>query len=419
MTLMRALFERRALEDPTKPLTDESLLETLGGEMTEAGVVISEEGALRIIAVFRAVALIASVCAALPLKKYEGMDSDDRVRLGRHFLDNPHADMTEFEWREQMLAHLLLWGNVYEKRRRNNLGELRFLDAILPRRVTPRLDKAARDDRLNPRGKVFDVLADDGTTQVLTPAEILHIPGFGYDGVRGLSPIGLARQGLSINVAAERFGARFWSRGAKFPGYLSTEQKLVPGDADRARLEWRQAVHGPDNDWATPVLGQGTEYKMVGIPPEDAQFLDTRRFGISEVARLFGLPPHLLADVEKSTSWGSGIEQQNIAMIVFTYGPWLTRIEARLSRDVMGNGRFCEHDVNGLLRGDLRSRFAALGVAVGGPWMTPDEARSKDNLPRLPDDEGAHLVAKSGSGAGDAGNLNDVMDVEEAKKVAP
>lgn len=363
-----------SVENPAVPLSSSALLDFLGKSRVTAGVDVNEGSALGMPAVWRAVNLIAGTSASLPLHAYR---SDDDVRLAvssgqaANLLAAPHPDMTPFEFWEQVYAHLLLWGNAYIRTLRNPLGQVAELWPIHPSRV--------RAGRAMDGTKVYQI--DGNRSDPLTDREIMHIPAFGYDGICGTSPIRAARQGIGLALAAEEFGARLFSNGSLASGILQTEQRLEQAQADALKERWKAKHSGLANAHEVVVLDSGAKFEQLTIPPEDAQFIESRRFQIAEVARIFGVPPHMLMDTERSTSWGTGIEQQGIGFVVYTLRPWLVRVEQRMTRLLKPAAVYAKYSVEGLLRGDTKGRYDGYAVARQWGWLTVNEIRKLEELP--------------------------------------
>lgn len=342
---------RAQVESPAVPLTSTTLLDFLSGPKVHAGVAVTEKSSLGMPAVWRAVNLIAGTAASLPLHAYR-QDGDVRqpVLTGNaaELLDNPHPDMTPFELWELAYGSLCLWGNTYFHKLRDQTGRLRELWWIAPNRV--RAGRSSVDG-----SKVYEL--DGNLDDPHTDDTILHIPGFGYDGICGVSPIRLARQGIGLALAAEEFGARLFGSGSLASGILQTEQRLDQASADALKARWKAKVSGLGNAHDVAVLDHGAKFQQLTIPPEDAQFIESRRFQVAEVARMFGVPPHMLMDTDKSTSWGTGIEQQTIGWVVFTLRPtYLTRVEQRLTKMLRPQAVYARYSLEGLLRGDSAAR---------------------------------------------------------------
>jgi HK97 family phage portal protein len=333
-------------------------------------------------AVWRAVNLISGTIASLPLHAYQQKD-DTRIRAsqsqqGAKLLDKPHPDLTPYEFWEIMCSHLLLWGNAYAQTLRNPLGQIDEMWPIHPRRVAV--------GRAKDMTKVYVV--DGNENNPLTDREMLHIPGFGYDGICGVSPIQLAKQGIGLAMAAEEFGGRLFGNGSMASGILKTDRQLTQDQATRLKDNWKAKVAGLGNAHEVAVLDNGASFQQLTIPPQDAQFIESRRFQISEVARIFGIPPHMLMDTDKSTSWGTGIEQQGIGFVVYTLRPWLTRIEQRMTRLLSPSTVYAKYSVEGLLRGDTAARYSSYSTARQWGWMSVNEIRKLEELPPITNGNG-------------------------------
>jgi len=380
-TLRRAL-ERRQVENPRLPLSSKTLLAWLAGDATNAGVDVTPEKAMRVSAVYRSVALIAGAVAGLPLLVYK---ANTRDRQDVPVLRYPNPDQTAFEFWEYALTSMLLFGNSYSWRARTQ-GNSEQLWPIHPGRVTPRWEKSRGARREFESRKVFDITAGD-TKRTYTSDQILHIPALSYDGLCGMSPIGAARQAVGLALAAEEYGGRFFSGGSLMSGILQTDQRLDEETATRLKQRWQEKLGGLSKAHEVAVIDAGAKFQPLSMPHDDAQFLETRRFQVSEVARLYGVPPHMLMDVEKSTSWGTGIEQQSIGFVQYTLDPWLKRIERRVTKELLNpETQYAEFLVEGLLRGDTKTRYEAYQIAITNRWMSPGEVRDRENLGPAPQD---------------------------------
>ena len=359
MTTFSPLVVRNSLENPQVPISSPEVLKLFDAESTKAGPSVDEKGSLAISSVWRAVTLISGTIASLPLKAYK---SDGAVReqmsdgsIASSLLSNPHPDMTQYEWLELLLGHVLLWGNAYCLLVWTAGGKP-YLMPVHPSTVQPSRQKDGT--------KVYKVdgvrgnLTDANLKRTDDRARVLHIPGFGYDGVKGMSAIRAGRQGFGLAMAAEEFAARLFANGSLSTGILATDKGLTAEQRKALRAEWQQARKGIDKAFDTIFLDGGLKYQQLTIPPADAQFLESRSFQVSEIARWFGVPPFMLMDVEKSTSWGSGIEQQQIGFLIFTLRSWLTRIEQRLTKLLPPEKAYAHFSVEGMLRADSAARAA-------------------------------------------------------------
>lgn len=382
---LRATAPRAAtLESPSMPLTSEALVDLMVGPKVDAGVSVSEKAALGLPAVYRAVALIAGTCGGLPLHAYSDQGgTHKRLPEQPAIIASPHPDMTPFEWTELVYVHLLTWGNAYLRVLRDQSGRVVELWPIDPWRV--RVGRDSVDAR-----KWYTVDGAQGTPY--SDRQILHIPGMGYDGTVGMSPIQVARQAFGTAIATQRYGGRFFGAGSMLSGVLSTEQKLTPAQADEAKARWKVSHGGPDNAHDIAVLGAGTKFQPISVSPVDAQFIEQQRFGVVEVARMFGVPPHLLMDVTGSTSWGTGISEQSLGFVRYTLRPWLIRVEQRMTKLLTDpqyatgpatSGRYARFNVEGLLRGDTKERYEAHTLGRNGGWLSVNDIRAVEDMPAI------------------------------------
>jgi HK97 family phage portal protein len=377
VTIARRLRESRAnIQNPAVPLTAGVLSELFdAGFKNDAGVTVNELTAWQMPAVWRAMNLIAGTSASLPLHSYR---QNTRKRVTVQLLANPHPDLTPYEFWELSYLHRLGWGNFYAFKRKNPAGMIRELWPLYPGAV-----KVGRTKDMGT--KVYVWTDSDGSQHDFTDEEILHIPGMGYDGVCGVSPIRIARQSIGMALAAEQYGARLFGSGSLMSGILQTEQRLDEQQAQAIKDRWKESTAGLTKSHEVAVLGSGASFQPVTMPNSDAQFIESRRFQVSEIARWFGIPPHMLFDTEKSTSWGTGIEQQGIGFVVYTLRPWLKRTEERVTRVLAPPSVFCEYSVEGLLRGDSQARAEFYRTMREIGVLNVDEIRALENLEPLPD----------------------------------
>ena len=379
-------------ENPSVPLTSLGLDNVFGAmNRNDSGESITVDSGLTIATFWRCIGLMSTVVAGCPIRAYK---TEGKKEIFPDILSVGNGDMryTQFELWELVVAHLMLWGNAYVLKWRDPLSgppgfrPIADLRPIDPSRVNPKVD-----DQGN---KIFEIIRIDkeGNLQTnkppitLTTFEIMHIPGFGYNGITGLSPIEKFARTLGTSIASDRLAARFFSKGTLLSGIINVRAPLADQtQADAIRNRWIARSGGVANAAEVAVLDAETSFQPLTIAPEALQFLESRRWETTEIARMFGIPPHLVGDVEKTTSWGTGIEQQNIAFASYTVSGYTNRIEQRMSREVIPmSTQFCEFDLNRLMRGSMQERFNAYATAITAGWMTRNEARLLENDVALP-----------------------------------
>lgn len=373
-------------ENPQYPLTSSVLIDLFSGSKTSAGVYVSETSAPRVIAVYRAWSLLAGTIGSLPLQTFIGEPpggdrwTGDQASLlaypgGRDPVSGIATAGTPsaMVFYETLLVHLLTWGNAYIVRIPNEARtRVVALDLLEPNRVQPRWGERTAS---NPSRKEFLVLDEDGVAMLAYPRDVIHIRAMGQSLLQGLSPIGHARQALGLAIAAEEYGARLFGSGSLMSGVLQTDLTLKQGDVDVIKQRWQDRMSGLAKAHEVAILDRGAKWQPIGIPPEDSQFIQTREFAVTEIARLYGIPPHMLGQVEKSTSWGTGIEQQGLGFNIYTLRPWLSRVEQALSNELLPRGVNCRFNVRELLRGDMKAELDAHRTAIESGQETPNEAR--------------------------------------------
>jgi HK97 family phage portal protein len=380
------LFESRAsVESPAVPLTSSSLAELLGGGTPlEAGVAVTETSSLRMPAVWRAVSVVANVSAALPLHTYTAGTKD---RASVALLEDPHPELTRFELWRLVYVHRLLWGNAYVQKVKSPAGQVVQLWPIRPDRVAVDRERPSED---NPSGKVFWVQTEDnGPRMRLTSREIMHLPALGYDGVTGCSPIRAAAQGIGLGIAAEKSAARLYGSGNMISGVLQTEQRLTPDQAAALKANWRAKMGGSQAAHDVAVLDSGASFAPVAMPYKDSQFLESRMFQVTEVARMFGVPPFLLMATEKSTSWGTGLEQQAQGFVTWDLGPtWLTPTEQRVTKELLPPNVYAKYQLGGLLRGDSAARATFYRAMRDSGAYSANDILALEDMPPISGPEG-------------------------------
>ena len=260
-----------------------------------------------------------------------------------------------------------------------------------------------------------------GVTVNLRPSDVLHIPGLGFDGLVGYSPIAMAKNAIGMAIACEEYGAKFFANGAAPGGVL--EHPGTIKDPQRVRESWQSTFGGSGNSNKIAVLEEGMKYTPIGISPEQAQFLETRKFQINEIARIFRVPPHMVGDLEKSSF--SNIEQQSLEFVKYTLEPWLVRWEQSVQRTLFSPEEkkryFAKFNVDGLLRGDYASRMTGYATARQNGWMSANDIRELENMDRIPAEEGGDLYLINGNmlPLGNAGAFANTETSNDGKEENP
>lgn len=304
--------------------------------------------------------------------------------------DEPNKEMTSFVFRETLMAHLLLWGNAYAQIIRDGRGYPVSLYPLLPDRMS--VDRDSRTEQL-----VYTYQSDKGQVK-LTRDGILHIPGLGFDGLIGYSPIAMAKNAVGLALATEDYGAAFFANGANPGGVLEHPGVIKPEQADRLRESW-QTQFGGANAHKVAVLEEGLKFHQMSIPPEQAQFLETRKFQINEIARIFRVPPHMVGDLEKSSF--SNIEQQSLEFVKYTLDPWVVRWEQSLHQALVLPSEkqtiLIKFNLDGLLRGDYQSRMQGYSVGIQNGFYSVNDVRCLEDMNLLPESEGGNLHVLNGN----------------------
>lgn len=381
MGILAGLFEKRKLDENTGWGLAKNLREQLYNWATPTGVVVTTDRALQITAVFAAVRILAESLASLPLIMYRRLDDGGKEREMDHPLyevlhNQANPLMSSFQFRETMMGHVCLWGNAYAEIESDGAGRIRALYPLRPDRVDARVVDGKLWYRVELPGRF------EGEQIVLPQEKIFHVRGLGSDGITGYSPIRMARNALGLAAATEEFGSQFFGNGAK-PGGVLEHPGLLGDDAyRRLRTSWEEMHQGLDNAHRIAILEEGMKYSQIGIPPEDAQFLETRKFQVTEIARIFRIPPHMLADLDRATF--GNIEQQSLEFVIYTLRPWLVRWEQEIYRSLLTESErktfFAEFLVDGLLRGDTQSRYDAYAKGKQNGWLSTNDIRRMENL---------------------------------------
>ena len=324
---------------------------------TSSGRPVTERSAMQMTAVYSCVRILAEAIAGLPLHVYQQSSDGAKVKALDHPLyrllhDEPNPEMTSFVFRETLMTHLLLWGNAFAQVIRNGRDEVIGLYPLMPNRMTVGRDEAGR--LYYEYQRTWDEPAGRYETVTLAARDVLHIPGLGFDGLVGYSPIAMAKNAIGLAQATEDYGASFFANGAAPGGVL--EHPGTIKDPARVRESWQATFGGARNSNKIAVLEEGMKYTPSSVSPEQAQFLETRKFQINEIARIFRIPPHMIGDLEKSSF--SNIEQQSLEFVKYTLDPWVIRFEQAITKTLLSSREkpqiYVKFNLEGLLRGDCK-----------------------------------------------------------------
>jgi HK97 family phage portal protein len=407
--ILNRFFKSR--DKPIKNYLSGSVYEFFFGR-TSSGKSVNERSAMQTTAVYACVRILAETIASLPLHTYK-YTKDGKEKATEHQLyyllhDEPNPEMTSFAFRETLMSHLLLWGNAYAQIIRDGRGQVVALYPLLPDKM--------RVDR-NTSGELYYEYHSDKGVFILNKDDVLHIPGLGFDGLIGYSPIAMAKNAIGMAMATEEYGASFFANGANPGGVL--EHPGVVKDPKKIRDSWNQVYQGSSNAHRIAVLEEGMKFQQIGIPPEQAQFLETRKFQINEIARLFRIPPHMVGDLEKSSF--SNIEQQSLEFVKYTLDPWVIRWEMSMQKALLLPSEkrtyFIKLNVDGLLRGDYQSRMTGYSIGRQNGWLSSNDIRELENMNSIPEEFGGDLYLINGNmtklkDAGAFANKNSTKEVD-------
>lgn len=397
MGIFSGLFKSR--DKPENRTAGSSYTFFMGG--TTSGKTVTERSAMQMTAVYSCVRILSEAVAGLPLHLYRYKEDGGKEKALDHPLyrllhDEPNPEMSSFVFRETLMTHLLLWGNAYAQVIRNGKGEVIALYPLMPNKMSVDRDENGRLYYTYYRGSDEAIKSRDFAV-TLQPSDVLHIPGLGFDGLVGYSPIAMAKNAIGMAIACEEYGAKFFANGAAPGGVL--EHPGTIKDPQRVRESWQSTFGGSGNANKIAVLEEGMKYTPIGISPEQAQFLETRKFQINEIARIFRVPPHMVGDLEKSSF--SNIEQQSLEFVKYTLDPWVTRWEQSIQRTLLSQDEkavyFAKFNLEGLLRGDYQSRMNGYAIGRQNGWMSANDIRELENLDRIPAEEGGDLYLINGN----------------------
>lgn len=397
MGILSGLFRTR--DAPQNRTSGSSYTFFMGG--SASGKRVNERTSMQMTAVYSCVRILSEAVASLPLNVYRYTESGSKEKAIDHSLyrllhDEPNPEMSSFIFRETLMTHLLLWGNAYAQVIRNGKGEVVALYPLMPDRMTVDRDKNGHLYYKYTKSNDDAPTMETGSV-ILDPSDVLHVPGLGFDGLVGYSPIAMAKNAIGLAIAAEEYGSKFYANGAAPSGVLEHPGTLK--DPARVRDSWNSTFGGSSNSHKVAVLEEGMKYTPISISPNEAQFLETRKFQINEIARIFRVPPHMVGDLEKSSF--SNIEQQSLEFVKYTLDPWVVRWEQALYRTLLSEEEkktlFFKFNVEGLLRGDYASRMNGYATARQNGWMSANDIRELEDLDRIPAELGGDLYLVNGN----------------------
>lgn len=397
MGILSGIFKAR--DKPENRTAGSAYTFYMGG--STSGKNVTERSAMQMTAVYSCVRILAEAVAGLPLHLYKYTAEGGKEKAIDHPLyrllhDEPNPEMSSFVFRETLMTHLLLWGNAYAQVIRNGKNEVVALYPLMPNKMSVDRDESGHLYYTYYRG-ADEAIKNKEFAVTLQPSDVLHIPGLGFDGLVGYSPIAMAKNAIGMAIACEEYGAKFFANGATPGGVL--EHPGTIKDPQRVRESWQAAFGGSANANKVAVLEEGMKYTPISISPEQAQFLETRKFQINEIARIFRVPPHMVGDLEKSSF--SNIEQQSLEFVKYTLDPWVIRWEQSIMRALLSNTEkkdyFVKFNLEGLLRGDYQSRMNGYAIGRQNGWMSANDIRELENLDRIPTEEGGDLYLINGN----------------------
>ena len=398
MGLLRGLF--RARGEPQDRTSGSAYSFFLGN--STSGKRVNERSSMQMTAVYSCVRILSEAVAGLPLHFYRYTEDGGKEKAAGHPLyfllhDEPNPEMTSFVFRETLMSHLLIWGNAYAQIIRDGGGRVLGLYPLLPDKVE--VDRDGKGELYYVYNRYSDENPNFGEygRVYLAPEDVLHIPGLGFDGLVGYSPIAMAKNAVGMTLACEEYGAGFFENGATPGGVL--EHPGVLKDPAKVRESWHAVYGGSKNAGKVAVLEEGMKYQQIGIPPEEAQFLETRKFQVDEIARLYRIPPHMVGDLDKSSF--SNIEQQSLEFVKYTLDPWVIRWEQSLQKALLlpqeKREYFVKLNVDGLLRGDYQSRMNGYSVGRQNGWLSANDIREMEDMNPIPAEEGGDLYLVNGN----------------------
>ena len=355
------------------------------GSPSRTGVDVNNYSAMHLTAFYACIRIISETIASLPLKVYRKNAQGGKEEAPNHALysvlhDKPNEEMTAMTFREMLQAHVLTWGNGYAYILRDNANRVKGLYPLLP-------NKTWSERRKGTNEIIYWTSLPDGQFRWMPKRDVFHLHGLGFDGMTGYSPVHMAREAIGLGLAAEEFGARFYGQGTHLGGFVSYPESLSDEAYQRLKESMNDQYQGLGKSHLLLLLEEGGSFERMGIPPNEAQFLETRKYQVQEIARIFRVPVHMLGDLERATH--TNIEHQALEFVTQTLRPWLVRWEQEIKfKLVADKNYFAEHVAEGLLRGDIQARYNAYAVGRQNGWLNADEIRELENMNPMPEGKG-------------------------------
>lgn len=394
MGFLQGIFNRRA-----RDVTSGGFFSFIKGTSV-SGKVVTERTSMQVATVYACVRILSESVSTMPVHMYRQTEDGCREKARNHKLyylmsAEPNPEMTSQVMLETMMTHLLLWGNSYSQVIRNGRGEVVALYPLMPDRMRVDRDENKQlyyEYTVSPYDA--DTMKEKEAVVRLRPEDVLHIPALGFDGLVGYSPIAMAKNAIGLAISAEEYGSKLFANGARPSGILQHPKLLK--HPENLRESWENTFGSSAAAGRVAILEEGVQYTPISINPEEAQFLQTRKYQTEEIARIFRVPLHLLGDLDHATF--SNVENQSLDYVKFTLMPWVRRIEMSLNRRLLSEKEKKEYyfkfNLDSLMRGDHESRMKGFAVARQNGWMNMNEIRALENLPPVPEELGgdAYLV---------------------------
>lgn len=392
MGIVSRLFgAKNSLSNPERWLID-----LLGGSQSKSGAKVNINTALQVMAVYACVRLLSETVASLPLPLYRrlerGKDKAYSHPLYSVLHDIANPEMTSFEFRQTLMVNMLLTKGGFAEIVRNGAGQIVELWPIPSDRVNVQRDPQTKE-------LLYFIDNPDGKRTFLRSHQVLHLKGLNMDGINSYEPVILAREAFGLAIATEEFGARFFSQGTNAGGIAEYPGKLSDEAFERYKKTFNEAYSGLTNSNRIVFLEEGLKFHKIDTPPEASQFVETRKFQVIEVARFFNVPPHMIMDLDRATF--SNIEQQAIGFVVYTMRPWFVKIEQAISKDLLSPTErkkyFAKFTVDGLLRGDFKTRMEGYSFGRQNGWLSANDIRELEDMNPIPAEQGGDIYLVNGN----------------------